>query len=596
MNNYGRYQWLLFVAVAAIIIMPFWMLREMNQRIQDAEQALTDGSRTDAALSRLLYEARNLESAAASVVAGVDNAQMRSRIAKSMANIPVLVRELSEQSDALGIQQQLRIGNLQGRLEQRLDISQRIVQSTDNQERQRLLAMMADEMAMHSIANEVRKESRQLFMSQSRETEKLHTRGQRISLISMLVQLALLMALLWMLRRQQASRENAERALMAANARALAVVQAIREPIALLDGEQRIVMHNTAFAELYGHADTTHANMDGQPISQIGDGAWAGREILQRLRDVLSRDRELWDFELRQTTRDGIERTMLLNACRMSLPDHQQQVTLLTLSDISPHKAAETEISELNQQLQGKIEQISDVNRELEAFSYSVSHDLRSPLRHISGFAEKLGKQLGDGADDKSRHYLQVIDSSAKRMATLIDDLLVYSRLGRSALRLQPVDMQSMVEETRALLDANAQNETPGRHIEWNIKALPMVIADENMMRQVWSNLLGNAVKYSAPRAISRIQVSHQRLADGSHEFSVRDNGVGFDMAYASKLFGVFQRMHKPSEFPGTGIGLANVQRVLLRHGGQISAEAAPDQGATFRFTLPSLLDGSPAS
>ncbi|PJK12623.1 histidine kinase [Lysobacteraceae bacterium NML07-0707] len=594
--NYGRYHWLLFVAVAAIIIMPFWMLREMNQRIQNAEQALTDGSRTDAALSRLLYEARNLEAAAASIAAGADNAQMRSRIAQSTANIPVLVRELSEQSDSLGIQQQLRIGNLQGRLEQRLDISQRIVQSTDSQERQRLLAMMSDEMAMNTIANEVRRESQQIFMTQSRQTEALHKRGQRISLISMLVQLALLMALLGMLRRQQTSREHAERALMAANARALAVVQAIREPIALLDGEQRVIMHNAAFAELYGSSSEQSPDIDGQDISQIGNGAWAGLEILQRLRDVLSRGRELWDFELRQTTRDGIERTMLLNACRMSLPGYQQEVTLLTLSDISHHKAAETEISELNQQLRGKIEQISDVNRELEAFSYSVSHDLRSPLRHISGFAEKLGKQLGDGADDKSRHYLEVIDSAAKRMATLIDDLLVYSRLGRSALRLQPVDMQSMVEETRALLDANAQNETPGRHIEWDIKALPMVIADENMMRQVWGNLLGNAVKYSAPREVTHIQVSHQRLADGSHEFTVRDNGVGFDMAYAGKLFGVFQRMHKPSEFPGTGIGLANVQRVLVRHGGQISAEAAPGKGAIFRFTLPSLLDGATAS
>lgn len=464
-------------------------------------------------------------------------------------------------------------------------------------ERQRLLAMLADEVAMRTIANEVRKESQQLFMSQTRETESLHTRGQWISLITMLVQLTLLMALLWMLRRQQASREQAEHALMAANARALAVVQAIREPIALLDGEQRVVMHNTAFAELYGsHTQETAGDMLGQHISQIGEGAWAGREILQRLRDVLSRGRELWDWELQQTTRDGIRRTMLLNACRMSLPGHQQEVALLTLSDVSHRKAAETEISELNQQLQGKIEQISDVNRELEAFSYSVSHDLRSPLRHISGFAEKLGKQLGDGADDKSRHYLQVIDSSAKRMAALIDDLLVYSRLGRGALRLQPVDMQSMVEETRALLDANVHNETPQRRIEWHIEPLPMVIGDENMMRQVWSNLLGNAVKYTAPREVSHIRVSHRRLADGSHEFSVSDNGVGFDMAYAGKLFGVFQRMHKASEFPGTGIGLANVQRVLVRHGGQISAEAAPEQGATFRFTLPSLLDAATAS
>lgn len=197
---------------------------------------------------------------------------------------------------------------------------------------------------------------------------------------------------------------------------------------------------------------------------------------------------------------------------------------------------------------------MSEVNRELEAFSYSVSHDLRAPLRHISGFADKLHRQLGDDADEKSRHYLEVIGSSAKRMAALIDDLLVYARLGRSALRLQPVDLQSMVAETRAMLDANAQADTPDRRIDWHIAPLPMLVADENMLRQVWLNLLGNAVKYSAQRDPAVIEVEHRYADNGSHQFSVGDNGAGFDMAYAGKLFGVFQRLHKASDYPGTGI------------------------------------------
>jgi light-regulated signal transduction histidine kinase (bacteriophytochrome) len=220
-----------------------------------------------------------------------------------------------------------------------------------------------------------------------------------------------------------------------------------------------------------------------------------------------------------------------------------------------------------------------------------VSHDLRAPLRHIAGFADKLGRQLGDDADEKSRHYLEVISNSARRMSNLIDDLLVYSRLGRSAMRLQAVDIQSMVDETRAILDSNLQSDTPDRRVQWNIARMPIIVADENMMRQVWLNLLGNAVKYSANRDPAVIEVSHHRDDEGNHLFSVGDNGAGFDMQYAGKLFGVFQRMHKASDYPGTGIGLASVRRVVMRHGGTISADARPNEGATFTFTLPATLD-----
>ena len=209
------------------------------------------------------------------------------------------------------------------------------------------------------------------------------------------------------------------------------------------------------------------------------------------MRDVLVRGREMWDFERTQTTADGASRTVLVNARRMPLPDSDDHVALMTVSDVTAQKAAEQRIHELNRQLEGKVDQVSDVNRELEAFSYSVSHDLRAPLRHIAGFADKLTKQLGEDADEKSHHYLGVISSSARRMSTLIDDLLVYSRLGRSAMRLQAVDMQSLVSETRALLDANAQAEHPDLRIDWRIAPLPMLVADENMMRQVWLNQLG---------------------------------------------------------------------------------------------------------
>jgi light-regulated signal transduction histidine kinase (bacteriophytochrome) len=176
-------------------------------------------------------------------------------------------------------------------------------------------------------------------------------------------------------------------------------------------------------------------------------------------------------------------------------------------------------------------------------------------------------------------------------MSALIDDLLVYSRLGRNAMKLQAVDMQSLVQETRAMLDANLQadaGEGGVPHVvEWRIAPLPVAVADENMMRQVWQNLLGNAVKYSSRSEPAVIEVDCTTTRDGELHFSVRDNGVGFDMQYAGKLFGVFQRLHKASDYPGTGIGLASVRRVVARHGGRVWAESAPDQGATFHFVLP---------
>ena len=587
--NLWRYQWLLFVAIAAIVLVPFVILQGMDERVRVADRQLVESTEIDTALSQLLYHSRDLESAASAITHGLDTPTIRRRIAESSQAIPDIQRSLAALTSGSSLAQ-INVGALKSKIDQRGDLAMRIIGTSDRTERLRLLGLMVEEFQMRDAAAAVQKEMRGVLEDRIWEATRLRKQRQWLTTGAMMVQLGLLVLLVWMLRKHERQREAAEHLATVANARALTVMRSIREPIALINRDERVVMHNPAFEELYGDADSD-TSIDGELIGNLGDGAWTGREITQRLHDVVSRGRELWDYELSQTTSDGLQRTMLLNAQRMVLPDSEDEVALITLSDITHQKTAEMEISELNQQLRGKIDQVSDANRELEAFSYSVSHDLRAPLRHISGFAEKLGRELGEDASERSRHYLATIDASAKRMAALIDDLLVYSRLGRSALRLQPVDMQSLVEETRALLDSNAQTETPDRRIEWKIQPLPIVVADENMMRQVWINLLGNAIKYSAPRELTVVEVKHQRLADGSHEFTVIDNGVGFDMAYAGKLFGVFQRMHKASEFPGTGIGLANVQRVLVRHGGQISADSRPGEGASFKFTLPAMLD-----
>jgi light-regulated signal transduction histidine kinase (bacteriophytochrome) len=229
-------------------------------------------------------------------------------------------------------------------------------------------------------------------------------------------------------------------------------------------------------------------------------------------------------------------------------------------------------------------ENLDTANKELEAFAYSVSHDLRAPLRHVSGFSELLVTRASDSLDEKSRHYLDVISESVRQMGVLIDDLLQFSRSGRTEMKITDVDMDEAVAEALEPLQA----ETDGRAIEWTIGALPRVVGDPVLLRQVWANLLGNAVKFTRRRAHAHIEVG-ARDGNGGHEdiFWVRDDGVGFDSKYAHKLFGVFERLHSAAEFEGTGVGLANVQRIVTRLGGRVWAEGEPDRGATFSFALP---------
>jgi signal transduction histidine kinase len=234
------------------------------------------------------------------------------------------------------------------------------------------------------------------------------------------------------------------------------------------------------------------------------------------------------------------------------------------------------------QRANGRLEAAND---ELEAFSYSVSHDLRAPLRHVIGFAKMLDAHARDTLDERSQGHLRTIVMSADRMDRLIDDLLAFSRLGRSELVKRPVDLNALVRNVRTQVMEHESD--PDRVVHWDIGDLSEVTADPALLRQVFVNLLSNALKYSAPRQRTEIMVGATAADDGSMIVFVRDNGVGFDMAYSDRLFGVFQRLHSADEFPGTGIGLANVKRIIERHGGRIWAESALDRGTTFYFSLP---------
>ena len=228
--------------------------------------------------------------------------------------------------------------------------------------------------------------------------------------------------------------------------------------------------------------------------------------------------------------------------------------------------------------------QLEHSNQELEAFSYSVSHDLRAPFRHITGFSNLLKKHLGDSLDETGARYLNTISESAHYAGTLVDNVLAFSRMGRAEMRLGRIDMAQLVSEIRTNLD----DENAGRKIEWRIGELPTIRGDLQMMRLAIQNLLSNAVKYSRTRELTVIQIECEEAAD-EWIFSVEDNGVGFDMRYVEKLFGVFQRLHRAEEYEGTGIGLANARRIIMRHGGRIWAEGELDKGAKFSFALPKM-------
>ena len=408
----------------------------------------------------------------------------------------------------------------------------------------------------------------------SRETGIVVAFGTLIAVILVLASAGII----W---RDFKARKRAASELMEARNYADSIVDTVRDALLVLDPELRVARANRSFFEMFRLSPEA---IEGKPLSELSNGAWTNAPLQARLKAILEEeDGEFRNLEVEKTfPRLGV-RVMSVSGRRLQRMPGGSDAVLLSIEDITERKHADRQVIELNRELQQRAALLEAANVELEAFSYSVSHDLRAPLRHIDGFADMLRKHVGETLDPTAQRYLNTISASAKRMGTLIDDLLLFSRMGRAEMNRTTVELEQLVEE--ALAEVQVAGES--RNVEWTRAPLPTVEGDRGLLRQVFVNLLSNALKYSRTRDPALIEVGTVPGEVDETIVYVKDNGVGFDMAYAKKLFGVFQRLHGNNEFEGTGIGLANVRRIVSRHGGRTWAEGRVGEGATFYFSLP---------
>jgi PAS domain S-box-containing protein len=370
----------------------------------------------------------------------------------------------------------------------------------------------------------------------------------------------------------------ADEAARRASAYNRSLIEASLDPLVTIAPDGKITDVNNATEKVTGLSRQQLIGTDFSDYFTDPGKARAGYE--QVFREGL-----VQDYELGIRRRDGDVTPVLYNASVYRDEAGEVIGVFAAARDISERKRAEEEVRKLHEGLERRVRErtakLQATNRELEAFTYSVSHDLRSPLRHIDGFSKLLLEEYSADLPEDARRYLSRIRDGTRRMGTMVDDLLNLARVGRKELSMQLAGLSSLLEE--AIRDL--QPEMAGREIEWRIGKLPFVECDPALVKQVFANLLANALKFTRPQEHAVIEVG-VTTQDGRAVIFVRDNGAGFSMKYVDKLFGVFQRLHRPEDFEGTGVGLATVQRIVHKHGGRVWAEGELNKGATFYFTL----------
>jgi PAS domain S-box-containing protein len=350
------------------------------------------------------------------------------------------------------------------------------------------------------------------------------------------------------------------------------IINTVREPLIVLDQDLRVVTVSRSFYEVF---KVKPEETVGQLIYDLGNKQWDIPKLRELLETILPEKTTFDDYEVEHDFATIGRRIMLLNARQIRRVWGKERIILLAIEDITEKKKLERGVVEARDTAEA-------ANKELEAFSYSVSHDLRAPLRGMDGFSQALLEDYSDKLDAPGKKYLERIRTGAQRMGLLIDDMLKLSRINRSEFKRESVDLSKIV---RAIILKLRQN-NPARHVKMSIQKGIIINGDRNLLEIALTNLVDNAWKFTGKTKNARVEFG-SLLKDGKSVMFIRDNGVGFDMIYVDKLFSAFQRLHTPEEFPGTGIGLATVQRVIHRHGGQIWAEGEVGKGAVFYFTLP---------
>jgi PAS domain S-box-containing protein len=381
------------------------------------------------------------------------------------------------------------------------------------------------------------------------------------------------------LQQEMTERKRAELAVQEAREYAESIVETVREPLVVLDTDLRVISVNHSFYQTF---KVKPEDTKGKLIYDLGNRQWNISKLRVLLEEIIPRDNKFQNFEVEHEFPTIGRKIMLLNARQIYSKGIGAQMILLAIEDITERKKAEDKIKTLNEDLNRRAIELEAAYKELETFSYSVSHDLRTPLVVIGGFSRVLLEKYSNHLDAKGQQFLNLIHSKAHRMLQLIDDLLTFSRSEHQQMKPSDIDMgelaKAVFEELKSII--------PEQTLRLDIKTLPPAHGDQSMIRQVFVNLLSNAIKFTRPKGAGVIEISCM-AKENQNIYCVKDNGVGFDMRYAGELFGVFRRRHTIDEFEGTGVGLAIVQRIIHRHGGQVWAEGEVNKGAAFYFTLP---------